>query len=169
MLLIKKTAFVTAICLSIAACDQSGDNEKQAEQTSTTTNVAETPLTIPDTSTQAPSTSLHDIWVLDSINNIAPDSNYFAHGTPYFDINLDKKTITGHTGCNALSGKVNVEGTKISFNNLVVAKEACNDKDFEEKLLSGFRSGNTTYTIVNGRLHLNPGPDFSVVFRRIRR
>ena len=176
MLLIKKTVFVTAICLSIAACDQSGDNEKQAEQTSTTTNVAETttnvgetPLAIPDTSTQAPSTSLHDIWVLDSINNIAPDSNYFAHGTPYFDLNLDKKSITGHTGCNALSGKLNVEGANISFKNLVIAKEACNDKDFEEKLLSGFRSGNTTYTIVNGRLHLNAGPDFSVVFRRIRR
>ena len=169
MLLIKKTLFVTAICLSIAACDQSGDNEKQAEQTSTTTKVAETPLTIPDNSTQTPSTGLQDIWVLDSINNIAPDSNYFAHGTPYFDLNLDKKTITGHTGCNALNGKLDVKGEKIIFDDLVIAKEVCNDKSFEKKLVSGFRSGNTTYAIVNDKLYLNAGPDFSVVFRRIRR
>ena len=158
-----------AIWLSVAACNQSGDEEKQAGQNSTSTNTAETPLIVPNNPTQTTSGSLQDIWVLDSINNKAPDSNQFARGTPYFDLNLDKKTITGHTGCNGLNGKVKVAGEKIRFDSLVVAKEVCSDKGFEKKLLSGFRSGNTTYKIMNDKLHLNVGAGSEFIFRRIRR
>ena len=169
MLFIKTTLFAIVICLTVMACNQSEDKEKQAEQNPTTTNAAETPLVIPETPPQTGSTNLQDIWVLDSINSKAPDSNYFAHGTPYFDFNVDKKTISGHTGCNALKGTLNVDGEKLKFDNLDVSKEVCSDKGFEKKLVSGFKSGNTTYTILNDKLQLNAGSDFLLIFRRIRR
>ena len=153
----------------VTACNQSDDEGKQAGQNPTSTNTAESPLIVPDNPTQTTSGNLQDVWVLDSINNKAPDSNQFARGTPYFDINLDKKTITGHTGCNGLNGKLNVEGEKIRFDSLVVAKEVCNDKGFEKKLLSGFRSGKTTYKIMNDKLRLHVGTGSEFIFRRIRR
>lgn len=152
------------IWLSVSACNQSSE-EKQA----TTTNAAETPLIIPNNPTQTTSGNLQDIWVLDSINNKAPDSNQFSRGTPYLDFNLDKKTITGHTGCNGLNGKLKAEGEKIRFDSLVVAKEVCSDKGFEKKLLSGFRSGKTTYKIINDKLYLSVGAGSEFIFRRIRR
>ena len=164
----KKIVFGIVICVSAAGCNQSGD-EQQAGQNPTSTNTAESPLTIPNNPTQTTSGSLQDIWVLDSINNKAPDSNQFSRGTPYFDLNLDKKTITGHTGCNGLNVKLKVEGEKIKFDTLVVAKQVCSDKGFEKKLLSGFRSGNTTYKIMNDKLHLNVGEGSEFIFRRIRR
>lgn len=164
----KKIVFGILICVSVAACNQSGD-EQQAGQNPTSTNTAESPLIVPGNPTQTTSGSLQDIWVLDSINNKAPDSNQFSRGTPYFDLNLDKKTITGHTGCNGLNGKLKVEGEKIKFDSLVVAKQVCSDKGFEKKLLSGFRSGNTTYKIMNDKLHLNVGEGSEFIFRRIRR
>lgn len=167
MLLIKKTILVTTICYCAVACNQSGENEPNAAQN--TAGTAENPLTIPNNPTQPSSTTLQDIWVLDSINKKAPDSNYFTRGTPYFDFNLDKKTIIGHTGCNGLNGKLKVEGEKIKFDSLVVAKGVCNDKGFEKKLLSGFRSGNTTYKIMNDKLYLNVGAGSEFTFRRIRR
>ena len=165
----KKIVIGIVIWVSVAACNQSGDEEKQAGQNPTSTNASETPLIVPNNPTQTTPGSLQDIWVLDSINNKAPDSNQFTRGTPYFDLNLDKKTITGHTGCNGLNGKVKVEGEKIRFDSLVVAKEVCSDKGFEKKLLSGFRSGNTTYKILNDKLHLNVGAGSEFIFRRIRR
>lgn len=165
----KKIAAGIVICVSVTACNQSGDEEKQAGQNPTRTNAAETPLVVPNNSTQTTSGTLQDIWVLDSINNKAPDSNQFTRGTPYFDLNLDKKTITGHTGCNGLNGKLKVEGEKIRFDSLVVAKEVCSDKGFEKKLLTGFRSGKTTYKIINDKLHLNVGAGSEFIFRRIRR
>lgn len=164
----KEIVFGIVIWMSVAACNQSGD-EKQAGQNPTSTNAAETPLTVPTNPTQISSGSLQDIWVLDSINNKAPDSNQFTRGTPYFDFNLDKGTITGHTGCNGLNGKVKVDGERIRFDSLVVAKEVCSDKGFEKKLLSGFRSGNTTYKIMNDKLHLNVGAGSEFILRRIRR
>ena len=163
---IKKILFALVICFSVAACNQS--DKEQAAQNSTNTNAAET-LIIPNDTTQTFSTNLQDIWVLDSINNKAPDSNYFAHGTPYFDFNLEKRSISGHTGCNGLNGKLKVNGAKLSFDSLVVAKEVCSDKGFEKKLLAGFRSGNTSYKILNDKLYLNVGSGAPFIFRRIRR
>ena len=165
----KKIVFGMLIGISAVACNQSGEEEQQATQNPTNTNTAESPLIVPADPTQTTSGSLQDIWVLDSINNIAPDSNQFARGTPYFDLNLDKKTISGHTGCNGLNGKLKVDGEKIRFDSLAVAKDVCSDKGFEKKLLSGLRSGNTTYKIVNDKLHLNVGAGSAFVFRRIRR
>lgn len=163
-----KNAFlITTICFSSFACNQSEEKEPNAAQN--TASTAESPLIIPSNPTQPSSTNLQDVWVLDSINNKAPDSNYFAHGTPYFDFNLDKKTITGHTGCNGLNGKLKVEGEKMRIDSLVVARQVCRDKGFEKKLLSGFRSGNTTYKITNDKLYLNVGAGSEFVFRRIRR
>lgn len=165
----KKIFPAIVVWLSVAACNQSGDEEQQAGQNPTSTNAAETPLTVPSNPTQTTSGNLQDIWVLDSINNKTPDSNQFTRGTPYFDLNLDKKTITGHTGCNGLNGKLKVEGEKIKFDSLVIAKAVCSDKGFEKKLLSGFRSGNTTYKIINDKLYLNVGAGSDLIFRRIRR
>ena len=163
-----KIVFGMLIWISVAACNQSGD-EKQAGQDATNTNTAESPLLVPANPTQTSSGTLQDIWVLDSINNKAPDSNQFSRGTPYFDLNLDKKTISGHTGCNGLNGKLKVQGERIKFDSLVVAKEVCSDKGFEKKLVSGFRSGTTTYKIINDKLHLHVGAGSEFIFRRIRR
>jgi len=163
----KKILSFVAACIFIAAC-QSGDKEKQAAEDPNSTTTLESLIT-PEGAPQTSSGTIQDIWVLDSINNIAPDSNYFAHGTPYFDINLEKNTISGHTGCNGLNGKIKLNGDKLIFDSLVVLKAVCSDKGFEKKLLTGFRSGNTTYKLLNDKLHLNVGSGSNYIFRRIRR
>ena len=163
MLFTKKNLLAIIISLSVVACNQAG------EENQTSTNTALTPLNDPNTATQTSPTTLQDIWVLDSMNNKGLDSSVFTRGTPYFDINLDKKTVTGHTGCNSLTGRLNVEGEKISFDSLVVLKEVCKDKGFEKKLIAGFNSGKTTYKIVNDKLHLDLGSGTLLIFRKIRR
>ena len=165
MIFIKPALFFMIVCFCIAAC---GDKDKQAAENSNSTNSLES-LINPNDAIQASSGTLQDIWVLDSINKKTPDSNYFAHGTPYFDFNLEKNTISGHTGCNGLNGKLKVNGEKLTFDSLVVAKEVCREKGFEKPLLAGFRSGNTRYKILNDKLYLNVGAGSEFIFRRIRR
>jgi len=142
------------------ACNQSEDKDL-----GTATNSSTTESSIP---TSSPSTSIQDIWVLDSINNKVPESNYFSHGTPYFDFNLDKKTFSGHTGCNGINGKLNEVNGKLIFDSLQFSKEVCKDKGFEKTLLKAFKSG-VKYNIVNDRLYMNIEPKTVYVFRRIRR
>jgi len=151
-------------CVSAIACNQTEDKGNQESTTSTSTT--ESSLSISPSPT--PSTNIQDIWVLDSINNIAPDSNYFSHGTPYFDFNLDKKSFSGHTGCNGINGKFSEVNGNLVFDSLQFSKEVCKDKGFEKKLLKAFKSS-LTYNILNDRLYMNIDRGTVYIFRRIRR
>ena len=160
MFSIKRSLSIVLACVFVIACNQSED--KDATATSTTESSLSTS---PSPTT---STTVQDIWVLDSLNNKAPDSNYFSHGTPYFDFNLDKKTFSGHTGCNGINGKLSEVNGKLVFDSLQFSTEVCKDKGFEKKLLKAFKSG-VTYTILNDRLHMNIDPTTVYIFRKIRR
>lgn len=162
---LKLSAFVFVSCFVIA-CGQ-GDNEGSSDQNAINSNTTLAPTDAAQTTAATP--TIYDIWVLDSINKKVPDSNFFSHGTPYFDFNEEKKTVNGHTGCNGLTGKLNVQGEKLIFDSLVVTAQTCKNKDFEKKLVNGFKSGKTTYKIVNGNLHLNVGAGTNLIFRKIRR
>ena len=167
--ILKLSTFVSA-CFFVIACNQS-DDEAGSNQNAISSDNAITPLIVPNDATQttASAPTVYDIWVLDSINNKVPDSNFFAHGSPYLDFNLEKKTLTGHTGCNGITGKLNVQGEKLIFDSLVVTSQTCKNKDFEKKFVNGFKSGKTTYKLLNGNLHLNIGSGTNLIFRKIRR
>ena len=170
MSFISKLSTFVFVCFFVTACNQSEENEAGSNQNAINTNTSTAPLIVPDPAQTVPVTqTIYDMWVLDSINNKVPDSNFFSYGTPYFDFKPDKKTISGHTGCNGINGRLKVQGEKIIFDSLVVTNQPCKSKDFEEKLVSGFKSGRTTYKIVNGNLHLNVGAGTTLIFRKIRR
>ena len=166
--MVKLSTFLFA-CFFVMACNQSGENETGSDQNAISTNTGASPLIVPDPAQTSATQTIYDMWVLDSINNKVPDSNFFSYGTPYFDFNLDKKTISGHTGCNGINGKLKVQGEKLIFDSLVVTNQLCKNKDFEKKLVNGFKSGRTTYKILNGNLHLNVGSGTNLILRKIRR
>ena len=158
------------VCFFVMACNQSGENEAGSNQNAINTNTSTAPLIVPDPGqTTSTTQTIYDMWVLDSINNKVPDSNFFSYGTPYFDFKPDKRTISGHTGCNGINGKLKVQGEKLIFDSLVVTNQLCKNKDFEKKLVNGFKSGRTTYKILNGNLHLNVGSGTNLILRKIRR
>ncbi len=162
-----KFLLVGALIVALYSCKSDEKNDQNSTATLQSTLA-------PDTSslsqpTTVSSTSLHDIWVLDSINNspIIPDN--FSYGTPYLEIDTTAKTVKGHTGCNSLSGSIKVNGDKMIFDSLVVLKSICNDKGFEKNFVKGLKSGHVTHKILNDKLFLNTSPTSVYVFRRIRR
>jgi len=164
MFSIKRSLFVTLVCMCAIACNQSED--KDMPETATSTSTTESSVSISPNPT--PSSSIQDIWVLDSINNKGLDSSYFKHGTPYFDFNLDKKTFSGHTGCNGVNGKLSETRGKLVFDSMQFTKEVCKDKGFEKKILKAFKNG-VTYNVRNDKLYMNIDPGTIYIFRRIRR
>ena len=154
---------VIVSCTCFLSC-QSGDDIDNSANAPTSTDISPISPVAP-----AATTTIQDIWVLDSINKKAPDSNYFDHGTPYLDFNLEKNTVNGHTGCNGVTGKVKVEGERLIFDSLVVTNQTCKNKSFEKILLKGLRSGKTTYHIQNEKLYLKVDPDNEYIFRKIRK
>jgi len=170
MSFILKLSIFVFVCFFVIACNQSGENEAGSNQNAISTNTATSPLTIPIDPAQTTSTAqtIYAVWVLDSMNNKMLDSTYFSgRGKPYFDFNLEKQSLSGFTGCSGINGKFKVLGKKLIFDSLVVTSQDCKIKDFEKKLVNGFKSGKTTYKIINGNLHLNMGAGTNIVLRKI--
>ena len=166
-----KTFLMASIifCLAATSCSNSDDNANP--QTSTVTSTDTAPLAAPESGAAISTTTIYDMWVLDSINGKAPDSGYFTMGSPYFEIKAENNTISGFTGCNGISGKIKVADQRVTFDSLQVSSQNCagKGKDFERKLLTGFRSGKTIYSIQNEKLHLDVGGGSNFIFRKIRR
>lgn len=168
--ILRLSTFVT-ICFFVIACN-SGEDEG-GSNTATNTNTADNPLLAPlppatATSATTASQTIYAVWVLDSVNNKLIDSTYFSgKGKPYFDFNLEKKSLTGFTGCSGINGKLRLQGERLIFDSLVVTKQDCTIKDFEKKIVTGFKSGKTTYKITDGNLHLSIDRNTNLVLRKI--
>ena len=151
-----------------------GGTDENSTASSPTTNAI--PLIVPDNAAPVATpavdttTTIYNTWVVDSINGKIPDSGYFAHGSPYIGFNNETKAISGFVGCNGINGKFKVNGQRLTFDSLTVSSQECKGKgrDFEQKLLAGFKSGKTTYKIQNGLLYLNAGSGSNSIWRKIR-
>ena len=89
------------------------------------------------TSSQEKSIELiNDSWTLEIINGVSynPDS---GNGVwPVVEINLKEEKLTGNTSCNNMSGKVIVEGSKITFSDIVTTKMFCMESIEQEFLIA---------------------------------
>ncbi len=110
---------------------------------------------------------LHDIWVLDSIDNKKIQATDFTKGIPQLEFNLTEKKIFGHTGCNNISGVIEVRGKKIHFGKPVSTRMACNNMDFESAYLKKLDNKIIPYYIKPGRLYLQASVDSLFIYKKV--
>ena len=108
---------------------------------------------------------IHDIWVLDSIDGIkysrAEDQNLH----PTIEIYLEEERFSGNTGCNNMNGTVKVEGSTISFSDIITTKMFCSDVD-EVSFISALKKANK-YKIEKMKLYLFEDDRELLVFQKI--
>jgi heat shock protein HslJ len=160
------------LCFYFVACagddQQNGTNQNAPNSLESLLNPNAGATTSTPATTQS-SPSLYDIWVLAGVNSQQKYEVNLVSNTPVLELDSAKKIMSGHTGCNSMSGKLRVEGNKLIFENVMLtSKQGCNDKGFEKKLISSFKSGNTTYKVANDTLFLSLG-GAEAMYRRIRR
>lgn len=110
---------------------------------------------------------LHDIWVLDSINNKKILAADFMKGTPIVEFNLTENKIFGHTGCNSINGTIEVMGNKIQIGRLTTTRVACKDMDFENNYINSLSRKTVPYTIAPGKLRLQVNADSVFIYRKV--
>ena len=86
-------------------------------------------------------------------------------GHPVIEIYVKEKRVHGNTGCNTINGKVEVDGNKIAFSNIITTEMAC-PGDIEQRFLSAIQSVDG-YKIEKLRLFLYEGEKERLVFRKI--
>lgn len=108
---------------------------------------------------------LHDIWALESINGEKIELNENIKNLPMIEIYVEDERVYGNTSCNSFNGKVNIEGNKISFSNIIATEMAC-PGNVEQRFLSSIESVDN-YKIEKMRLLLFKGEVETMVFRKI--
>lgn len=110
---------------------------------------------------------LHDIWVLEKINDKTFKSADFIKGLPLLELNLTEKKVLGHTGCNNLNGSLEVLGNKLFFGRMVTTRLACTNMDFENSYLNSLSGRTVGYNIQPGKLYLRIGNDSMFIYRKV--
>lgn len=109
---------------------------------------------------------LHDIWVLENLNDRQVDETEFDKNLPSIEINTKPNTFSGYTGCNRLNGKLFYERGVLRFMNSATTMKMCGPNNREREFLNALNAV-TDYKIENNRLWLfNPSKQL-LVFKKI--
>ncbi|MGV3639859.1 MAG: META domain-containing protein [Adhaeribacter sp.] len=108
---------------------------------------------------------LNHTWVLQSLQG-QPIAATQAGRTPRLTFDLSQNRVSGHTGCNRLSGGATVKGDQIVFSRLITTKMACMGESMEQPFLSVLNDSTLTFTLQAGELTLLQGGSPVLVFKK---
>ena len=109
---------------------------------------------------------LHDIWVLDSINNKKIKASDFMKKLPYLELNLTEKKVFGSTVCNTITGPIEIMGKKIYIGKLATTRMARKNTNFETAYLQGLENKIIPYKITTGKLYLQISTDEVFIYKK---
>lgn len=110
--------------------------------------------------------ALNGKWILQKINSESLMATDFAKGLPVMNLNMQTAKITGHDGCNTMSGAFEVLGNKIKFTSLASTKMACPGNK-NEKQVTALISGKTVdYYFKDGLLYFYLPDDSIIIFSK---
>ena len=69
-------------------------------------------------------------WFLRVLNDKQVLKEKAGKQIPYLDLNMYENSVTGNTGCNDITGKVDLEDHNITFRNMSMTKMNCSDAEY---------------------------------------
>jgi len=111
--------------------------------------------------------ALHDIWVLDSLNNEKADTEKFSQGLPRLEFNLNGGKVNGYSGCNELMGTYYTIQNEIVINPLASTTKFCVGTSGESAFLELLNKTGFEYQIHNLRLTLQNRDKTKLVFKKV--
>ncbi|MDY0086385.1 MAG: META domain-containing protein [Bacteroidales bacterium] len=110
---------------------------------------------------------LHDIWVLDEIDNQKLDRDSFSRGLPQLEIFVEEKRIGGHDGCNEIRGGLETSGDLIRFGSLASAKIKCPKMQATDSFRNLLEQKEYHFNIKSNRLIFYSGNETALIFKKI--
>src|SRR3989304_258588 len=115
-------------------------------------------------SNEAINVLINDIWALESIDGETYKRELNSEEHPIIEIHLKEQKLIGNTGCNRINGTVIVEGSRITFSDIVTTKMFC-PGSIEQNFLIALGKVNN-YKIEKMRLFLYEDTVEKLVFRK---
>ena len=104
-------------------------------------------------------------WLLEKIDNtkIIP-AEY--NNIPEINIDIVEGIISGNDGCNSIRGKIEVQGKRIQFYQLLGTKMACNKKNIDKIIAAQVNGKLVSYYFKESKLYLYLPDDSLLIFKK---
>jgi heat shock protein HslJ len=109
---------------------------------------------------------LHDLWVLESLEEQRVSVEQLREEFPYIEINTREKRFFGFAGCNRINGQIFSEQSLIRFTKIAQTKMLCAPPNKETEFLNALRSS-THFEIINNQLILSNPDRETMRFKKI--
>ncbi len=110
--------------------------------------------------------NLQGKWLLEKIGNTAIVTTEYNR-VPQINIDIVEGTVSGNDGCNSIRGKVEVQGKRIQFFQLLGTKMGCNKKSIEKIITAQINEKIVSYYFKDGKLFLYLTDDSLLVFKKV--
>ena len=111
-----------------------------------------------------PDVRLDGNWILVSLDGETVRGNAESKGRPTLALELGELRVSGHGGCNRLTGTFSTEARTIRFGTLASTRMACADMRAETAFLEALSGGRFSYSLDDGQLHLTGHDGTKLVF-----
>ncbi len=111
---------------------------------------------------------LHDIWALQRLNGEAVDASGLPQGVPTLEFHSGDLRVTGHSGCNNLTGSFAMMGPRsLEFSQLASTRRACPDTSVEDAFLAAISGKRLDFEISEGSMALLRRGEEVARFRKV--
>ncbi|WP_080318261.1 META domain-containing protein [Croceivirga radicis] len=124
-----KTLIVLCVCI-VVSCKEDKMADKNAKQEAKKIEIDPKKKA---TKTEVGTANIHDIWILERIDNVAANEVFTNKEAPFLEVNTKTKRLMGTTGCYEYYSNLKLDGHKISLSEFVSMEKACNQELSIEK------------------------------------
>jgi heat shock protein HslJ len=110
---------------------------------------------------------LYDIWALEMLKDDKIYPEDFSKGLPVLEINTHENLVTGHDGCNSLSGSIETHGNHIIFGDLMSTLMACPEMELGSRFTQTLSGKKLRFEIKNNNLLLFDGDMNAVTLKHV--
>jgi heat shock protein HslJ len=109
--------------------------------------------------------SLNNKWILEKVGGTNINITEYNR-VPFFEIDIEKRRLTGNDGCNTIGGNIEIQGSRIKFGNIMSTKMGCAKKSIESIISNLINNNIASYYFKAGKLFLYLIDDSLLVFKK---
>ncbi len=110
--------------------------------------------------------NLNGSWLLEKISSTSIVPNEY-NKVPEINVDVIDGSISGNDGCNSFRGKIEVQGKRIQFGQLLGTKMGCPKKNIEKIITAQITGQLVSYYFKDGKLVLYLPDDSLLIFKKV--
>jgi heat shock protein HslJ len=108
---------------------------------------------------------LNNKWIVERVGNTTVNATEYSTA-PFFEFDLSKNRVSGNDGCNNFGVAIEIQGSRIKFEQFIQTQIACNKKSIDKLIAEKLNNNLASYYFKEGKLYLYLIDDSIIILRK---